>query len=51
MTEAYIIDAIRTPVGRRNGALAGVRADELAAKTLNEIVERTGVDPHAIDDV
>ena len=51
MSEAYIIDAIRTPVGRRNGALAGVRADELAAKTLNEIVERTGVDPHAIDDV
>ena len=51
MSEAYIIDAIRTPVGRRNGALAGVRADELAAKTLSEIVERTGVDPSAIDDV
>jgi len=51
MSEAYIIDAIRTPVGRRNGALAGVRADELAAKTLSEIVERTGVDPNAIDDV
>lgn len=51
MSEAYIIDAIRTPVGRRNGALAGVRADELAAKTLSEIVERTGVDPDAIDDV
>ena len=51
MSEAYIIDAIRTPVGRRNGALAGVRADELAAKTLSEIVERTGVDPNTIDDV
>ena len=51
MSEAYIIDAIRTPVGRRNGARAGVRADELAAKTLSEIVERTGVDPNAIDDV
>ena len=51
MSEAYIIDAIRTPVGRRNGALAGVRADELAAKTLSEIVERTGVDPNTINDV
>lgn len=51
MGDAYIIDAIRTPVGRRNGALAGVRADELAASTLSEIVSRTGIDPNAIDDV
>lgn len=51
MGDAYIIDAIRTPVGRRNGALAGVRADELAASTLSEIVTRTGIDPNAIDDV
>jgi acetyl-CoA acyltransferase len=51
MGEAYIIDAIRTPVGRRNGALAGVRADELAATTLTEIVNRTGIDPNVIDDV
>jgi acetyl-CoA acyltransferase len=51
MGEAYIIDAIRTPVGRRNGALAGVRADELAATTLAEIVNRTGIDPNIIDDV
>jgi len=51
MGEAYIIDAIRTPVGRRNGALSNVRADELAASTLSEIVHRTGIDPNTIDDV
>jgi acetyl-CoA acetyltransferase family protein len=51
MPEAYIIDAVRTPVGRRNGALAGVRADDLAAATLAEIVARTGVDPKELDDV
>jgi len=51
MSEAYIIDAIRTPVGRRNGALSGVRADELAATSLSAIVERTGVDPNTLDDV
>ena len=51
MGEAYIIDAIRTPVGRRNGALSNVRADELAAATLGEIVNRTGIDPDTIDDV
>jgi acetyl-CoA acetyltransferase family protein len=51
MGEAYIIDAIRTPVGRRNGALSNVRADELAAATLSEIVNRTGIDPNEIDDV
>ncbi len=51
MREAYIIDAIRTPVGRRNGALAGVRADELAAATLSEIVSRVGIDPAELDDV
>ena len=51
MGEAYIIDAIRTPVGRRNGALSNVRADDLAAATLGEIVHRTGIDPETIDDV
>jgi len=51
MGEAYIIDAVRTPVGRRNGALSGVRADELAATTLSEIIHRTGVDPSELDDV
>ena len=51
MSEAFIIDAIRTPVGRRNGALSNVRADELAAMTLSEVVERTGIDPDVVDDV
>ncbi len=51
MGEAFIIDAIRTPVGRRNGALSNVRADELAAATLSEVVERTGIDPDTVDDV
>ena len=51
MSEAFIIDAIRTPVGRRNGALSNVRADELAAMTLSEVVQRTGIDPDAVDDV
>ena len=51
MGEAFIIDAIRTPVGRRNGALSNVRADELAAMTLNEVVRRTGIDPELVDDV
>ena len=51
MAEAYIIDAIRTPLGRRNGALSGVRSDELAAITLKSIVERTGIDAGEIEDV
>ncbi len=51
MGEAFIIDAIRTPVGRRNGALSNVRADELAAVTLSEVVQRTGIDPDVVDDV
>ena len=42
MGEAYIIDAVRTPVGRRNGALSGVRADELAATTLSGCCCRLG---------
>ena len=49
--EAFIIDAVRTPVGRKNGALRGVRADELAAIPLRTLVERTGIDPALIEDV
>ncbi|HEV2148196.1 MAG TPA: acetyl-CoA C-acyltransferase [Longimicrobiaceae bacterium] len=51
MTEAYIIDACRTPVGRYGGALAAVRPDDLAAIVVRAIVERTGVEPEAVDDV
>ena len=46
-----IIDAVRSPIGKRNGTLASVRADELAAQVLNRLVERVSVDPAAIEDV
>ena len=51
MGHAYIIDAIRTPIGRKNGALSNTRADDLAAATLKALVERSGVDPSEIEDV
>jgi acetyl-CoA acetyltransferase family protein len=47
-TEAYIVDAVRSPIGRRNGSLAGVRADDLAASVLNGLVLRVDLDPGAI---
>jgi acetyl-CoA C-acetyltransferase len=49
--EAYIVDAVRTPVGKRGGALAGVHSADLAAHSLSALVERTGIDPGAVDDV
>ncbi len=51
MTEAYIVEAVRTPVGRRGGALEGVHSADLAAHTLSALMDRSGVDPGAIDDV
>src|SRR5256886_13273837 len=51
MTDAYICAALRTPVGKHGGALAGVRADDLAAVPIKAVVERSGIDPLAIDDV
>ena len=51
MAEAYLVDAIRTPVGSYRGALSGVRPDDLAAHTIAAVVERTGVDPERIADV
>ncbi len=52
MRDAYICDAVRTPVGRHSGALATVRADDLAALPLKALMERNpGLDPEAIDDV
>lgn len=51
MTEAFIVDAVRTPVGKRGGALAGVHSADLAAHTIAALVDRTGVDPGAVDDV
>jgi acetyl-CoA acyltransferase len=49
--EAFIVSAVRTPVGRRNGSLAGFRADELLGLALREAVDRVGVDPAHVDDV
>jgi acetyl-CoA acyltransferase len=52
MTEAFLVDAIRTPIGRYGGALSGVRTDDLAALPLRELVRRNpGVDWAAVDDV
>ncbi|HEX4628498.1 MAG TPA: acetyl-CoA C-acyltransferase [Gemmatimonadales bacterium] len=51
MKEAYICAALRTPVGKHGGALASVRADDLAAIPIKAIVERSGIDPTSIDDV
>jgi acetyl-CoA acetyltransferase len=52
MTDAYICDAIRTPFGRYGGALAGVRADDLAAIPIAALVSRSAkVDWGALDDV
>ncbi|HMF29228.1 MAG TPA: acetyl-CoA C-acyltransferase [Candidatus Cybelea sp.] len=49
--EVWVIDAVRTPIGRYGGCLAGVRPDDLAAVVVRAIIDRTGVDPAAIDDV
>jgi acetyl-CoA C-acetyltransferase len=51
MPEAYIIDAVRTPVGRRGGGLAAVHSADLGAHAIKALVERTGVDPERVDDV
>jgi 3-oxoadipyl-CoA thiolase len=49
--EAYIVQALRTAVGKHGGALAGVRPDDLAAIPIKAVVERSGIDPATIDDV
>lgn len=51
MREAVIVEAVRTPVGKRNGGLSGMHAADLSAVVLNELAERTGIDPKVIDDV
>ncbi|RNG38593.1 acetyl-CoA C-acetyltransferase [Streptomyces botrytidirepellens] len=51
MTEAFIVDAVRTPVGRRKGALSGVHPADLGAHVLRALVDRNGIDPGAVDDV
>ena len=51
MREAVIVEAVRTPVGKRNGGLSGVHAADLSAVVLNALVDRTGLDPSTVDDV
>ena len=51
LREAWIVDAVRTPIGRYGGALAGVRPDDLAALVIRALVDRTGVDPANVEDV
>src|SRR5690349_4852791 len=49
--EAWIVDAVRTPIGRYGGALASVRPDDLAAVVIRAIVDRTSIDPALVEDV
>jgi len=50
-SDALIVDAVRSPIGKRNGSLSTVRGDELAAHVLNELLARQGGDPAEIEDV
>ena len=50
-TDALIIDAVRSPIGRRNGSLAGTRGDELAGQVLNALVARSDLDPAEVEDI
>ncbi|MDR7313833.1 acetyl-CoA acetyltransferase [Brevibacillus nitrificans] len=43
--EVVIVEAVRTPIGKRNGRLSGIRPDELAAKVLRELIDRAGIEP------
>jgi acetyl-CoA acetyltransferase family protein len=50
-SDALIVEALRSPIGKRNGALASLRCDDLAAQVLNGLAERTGLDPAEVEDV
>src|SRR5215211_219065 len=49
--DAWIVEAVRTPIGRYGGALAGVRPDDLAASVIRALVERSGIDARLVEDV
>jgi acetyl-CoA acyltransferase len=51
MRDAVIVEAVRTPVGKRNGGLSGVHPADLSAHVLNSLVQRAGIDPGLVDDV
>src|SRR5512133_4042174 len=50
-SEALIVDAVRSPIGRKNGTLSAIRGDELAAQVLNALAARNDVDPAEVEDV
>ena len=50
-SDALIVDAVRSPIGKRNGSLSSIRGDELAAQVLNALVERSDLDPANVEDV
>src|SRR5919201_1429995 len=50
-TDALIVDAVRSPIGKKNGTLSSLRGDELAGQVLNALVERQDLDPAAVEDV
>src|SRR5438128_1699666 len=49
--EAFIVEAVRTPVGRKNGGLKDVHPADLGAHAINALMDRTGIDPAAVEDV
>ena len=51
MAEAYIVDAVRSPVGRKNGGLKDIHPADLGAHSIKALIDRTGIDPAAVDDV
>src|SRR3712207_5066931 len=51
MAEAYIVDTVRTPVGRKGGGLAAVHPADLGAHVISGLLDRTGIDPAAVEDV
>ena len=51
MRDAVFVEAVRTPVGKRNGGLSGIQPTDLAAHVLTALAERSGIDPALIEDV
>ena len=51
MRDAVIVEAVRTPVGKRNGGLSGVHAGDLSSHVLTALAERSGIDPGLVEDV
>jgi acetyl-CoA acyltransferase len=51
MAEAVIVEAVRSPIGKRNGGLSGVHPADLSAQVLNGLIQKAGVDPEIVDDV